>query len=58
MNSQTIRELRALAKERGLKGYYKLHKVELISLLRASMWGADAGSEIIELFEKWGATEF
>ena len=33
MNNQTIRELRAIAKERGLRGYYKLRKAELISLL-------------------------
>ena len=33
MNNQTIRELRAIAKERGLRGYYKLRKDELVSLL-------------------------
>ncbi|WP_227549598.1 Rho termination factor N-terminal domain-containing protein, partial [Acinetobacter baumannii] len=33
MNNQTIKELRALAKERGLRGYYKLRKAELIDLL-------------------------
>ena len=33
MNNQTIRELRAIAKERGLRGYYKLRKAELVSLL-------------------------
>ena len=31
MNNQSIRELRALA--RGLKGYYKLRKAELVDLL-------------------------
>ena len=55
-NNQGIESARA--KERGLKGYYKLRKAELISLLRASAWAADAGSEIIELFEEWGATSF
>ena len=35
MNNQTIRELRAIAKERGLRGYYKLRKAELVSLLEA-----------------------
>ena len=29
MNNQTVRELRAVAKERGLRGYYKLRKAEL-----------------------------
>ena len=33
MNNQTIKELRAIAKERGLRGYYKLRKAELVSLL-------------------------
>ena len=33
MNNQTVRELKALAKGRGLKGYYKLRKDELIALL-------------------------
>jgi len=33
MNNQTIKELRAIAKERGLRGYYKLKKAELVSLL-------------------------
>ena len=33
MNNQTIKELRAIAKERGLRGYYKLRKTELVSLL-------------------------
>ena len=35
MNNQTIRELRAIAKERGLRGYYNLRKAELVSLLEA-----------------------
>ena len=33
MNDQTIKELRAIAKERGLRGYYKLRTAELVSLL-------------------------
>ena len=33
MNNKSVRELRALAKDRGLKGYYKLKKAELIDLL-------------------------
>ena len=37
MNNQTIRELRAIAKERGLRGYYKLRKAELVSILETSM---------------------
>ena len=37
MNNQTIRDLRAIAKERGLRGYCKLRKAELVSLLGVSM---------------------
>jgi len=36
MNNNTIRELRAIAKERGLRGYYKLRKTELVHLLKTS----------------------
>ena len=37
MNNQTIRELRAIAKERGLRGYYKLRKAELVSSLKETL---------------------
>ena len=33
MNNYNIRELRVIAKEQGLRGYYKLKKVELVTLL-------------------------
>ena len=33
MKNQTMKELRAIAKERGLRGYYKLRKAELVNLL-------------------------
>ena len=35
MNNLTVQELRALAKERGLHGFYKLQKAELVTLLDA-----------------------
>jgi len=35
-NAMTVRELRLLAKERGLKGYSKLRKAELIELILQS----------------------
>ena len=37
MNNQTIKVLRAIAKERGLRGYFKLRKAELVSLLETSL---------------------
>ena len=33
MNNRTIRELRAITKERDLRGYHKLKKAELVALL-------------------------
>ena len=65
MNNQTIRELRAIAKERGLRGYYKLRKDELVN-----EWGATyfdevmsyaawkGRVEIVKLYKEWGATDF
>ena len=35
MNNNTVIELKALAKQRGIKGYYKLRKAELIHKLKA-----------------------
>ena len=35
MNTKTIRELRSIAKDQGLRGYYKLKKADLIALLSA-----------------------
>ena len=33
MNSKTVRELRSMAKDKGLCGYYKLKKDDLFALL-------------------------
>ena len=33
MNSKTVRELRSIAKDKGLRGYYKLKKDDLVALL-------------------------
>jgi len=33
METKTVKELREIAKERGLRGYYKLHKAELIDAI-------------------------
>ena len=33
MNTKTVRELRSIAKDKGLKGYYKLKKDGLVALL-------------------------
>ena len=36
MENNTIVQLKAIAKERGIKGYYKLRKAELIHALEAT----------------------
>ena len=33
MNTKTVRELRSIAKDKGLRGYYKLKKDDLVALL-------------------------
>ena len=33
MNNKTVRELRSIAKDRGLHGYYKLKKDDVVALL-------------------------
>jgi len=34
MNKRTVKDLRALAKDRGLKGYYRLNKADLVNMLQ------------------------
>ena len=36
MNNNTVKQLKAIAKDRGIKGYYKLRKAELINALEAT----------------------
>ena len=36
MENHTVVQLKAIAKERGIKGYYKLRKAELIRVLEAT----------------------
>ena len=36
MNNNTVKQLKAIAKERGIKGYYQLRKAELIHALEAT----------------------
>ena len=36
MNNNTVKQLKTIAKERGIKGYYKLRKAELINALEAT----------------------
>ena len=33
MNTKTVRELRSIAKDKSLRGYYKLKKDDLVALL-------------------------
>ena len=35
MDTKTIRELRSIAKDKGIRGYYKLKKTDLTALLSA-----------------------
>ena len=44
MENHTIVQLKAIAKERGVKGYYKLRKVELIHALKATRLVEQKGS--------------
>ena len=39
MENHTIVQLKAIAKERGIQGYYKLRKAELINALEAPRLG-------------------
>ena len=60
-SSQTIRELRALAKERFLWGYYKLRKAELVVLLENTEMQRAARRghiNLVKLCRKRGATAF
>ena len=36
MNNNTVKQLKAIVKERGIKGYYKLRKADLINALEAT----------------------
>ena len=36
MNNNTVKQLKAIAKERGIKDYYKLRKAALINALEAT----------------------
>ena len=36
MENRTVVQLKAIAKERGIRGYYKLRKAELIRILEAT----------------------
>ena len=33
MNAKTVRELRSIAKDKGLRGFYKIKKADLLALL-------------------------
>ena len=61
MSNQTIQELRVTAKERGLRGYCKLGKAELVSLLENSAMRRAAREghiDLVKLCKERGATDF
>ena len=43
-----MKELKAIAKERGIKGYYRLRKAELIEILDIQLPPTDAPETIME----------
>ena len=45
MNSKTVRELRNIAKDKGLHGYYKLKKADLVALLLGQSAEQSSGKE-------------
>ena len=42
-------EMRALAKERGLQGYYRLERAELIALLRVAPWDKPTPTPLVSV---------
>ena len=61
VTNQTIKALRAIAKERGLRRYSKLRKAELVSLLENSVVrraACEGRIDVVKLCEEWGATNF
>ena len=46
MNTKTIRELKSIAKDKGLRGFYKLKKADLLALLLEQSSGRNAYATI------------
>ena len=48
MNNNTVKQLKAIAKELGIKGYYELRKAELINALEATRLVEQKSSIFVE----------
>ena len=52
MNNKTVQELREIAKSRGLTGYHRLHKADLLTLLNTPSGQRKPTPEATDVFER------
>ena len=51
MENRTVVQLKAIAKERGIRGYYKLRKAELIRVLEATKLVGKKATSLMSRFQ-------